>query len=108
MLTIGVDVGGTFTDFVVFDNLTNALSTRKIPSTPSDPAQAVLTGVGLVLDEAISPDQVDSFLHGSTITTNALLQRRGAKTGLFLTKGLRGIFQVQSQMTSGPAYSTNK
>lgn len=108
MLTIGVDVGGTFTDFVVFDEVTNSLSTRKVPSTPKDPAQAVLTGLGLVLDNGISPDQVNSFLHGSTITTNALLQRRGAKTGLFLTKGLKGIFQVQSQMTSGPAYSTTK
>ncbi len=108
MLTIGVDVGGTFTDFVVFDKVTNSLSTRKVPSTPRDPAQAVLTGVELVLGDGVSPGQINSFLHGSTITTNALLQRRGAKTGLFLTRGLKGIFQVQSQMTSGPAYSTTK
>lgn len=108
MLTIGVDVGGTFTDIVIFDEVTNSLSTRKVPSTPKDPAQAVLTGIGFALGHGIDPDQVNSFLHGSTITTNALLQRRGAKTGLFLTKGLKGIFQVQSQMTSGPAYSTTK
>ena len=108
MLTIGVDVGGTFTDFVVFDEAANALATRKVPSTPKDPAQAVLTGVNLILNDGIDPDQVNSFLHGSTITTNALLQRSGAKTGLFLTRGLKGIFQVQSQMTTGPAYSTTK
>ena len=108
MLTFGVDVGGTFTDFVVFDGKTNSLLTRKVPSTPNDPAQAVLTGVDMVMGDVDIVQYVDGFLHGSTVTTNALLQRRGAKTGLFLTLGLKGIFQVQSQMTSGPAYSTRK
>src|SRR5665213_1350610 len=108
MLTIGVDVGGTFTDFVILDRATNSILTRKVPSTPDDPSRAVLAGIDALLQGVSTRDQVDSFLHGSTITTNALIQRRGAHSGIFLTQGLKGIVQVQSQITFGPVYSLTK
>lgn len=106
MVTIGVDVGGTFTDFVVMDEHSNALTTRKVPSTPNNPSIAVLAGVDLLLELVESPAEITSFLHGSTITTNALIQHRGARMALLLTQNLRGIFQVQSQQRVGPRRST--
>src|ERR1700761_2987446 len=104
MVSIGVDVGGTFTDFVVLDDETNEISIKKVPSTPADPAEAILHGLELFIAEGLDTGNVASFLHGTTITTNALIQRRGCKAGLVLTRGLRGIYQVASQMRTGPEY----
>jgi N-methylhydantoinase A len=82
VINVGVDVGGTFTDFVVFDDQTRELTIRKVPSTPANPAEAILTGLREYFSESARPDEIGSFLHGTTITTNALIQRRGARCGL--------------------------
>ncbi|HVB04962.1 MAG TPA: hydantoinase/oxoprolinase family protein [Acidimicrobiales bacterium] len=106
MTTIGVDVGGTFTDFVVLGD-DGQLVTTKVPSTPEDPALAILEGLRLAASAHVtSPDL--RFLHGSTITTNALIQRRGADCALLVTRGLKGIVQVQSQLKVGPRHSMKR
>src|SRR5512135_3160814 len=83
-LRIGIDIGGTFTDFVIYDPASRNLETLKVLSTPSDPGQAVLDGLerlGVlgVASGARAAGQV-SIIHGSTVATNALLERKGART----------------------------
>ena len=74
---LGVDVGGTFTDLLLVDEATGATHRAKIPSTPEDQSRGVLAGIGKVCAAAgISPDRIAHVLHGTTIATNALLERR--------------------------------
>jgi N-methylhydantoinase A len=86
---LGVDVGGTFTDFLLLAD--GRLTTFKRPSTPSDPAAGVLAGIG---EMAALPDEV---VHGSTVATNAVLERKGARTGLVNTRGLRDVLEIGRQ-----------
>jgi N-methylhydantoinase A len=86
---LGVDVGGTFTDFLYWDG--SALRLAKRPSTPVDPSQAVLAGI---VDEGWSPQEV---VHGSTVATNTLLTRTGARTALITTKGFRDTLAIGRQ-----------
>ena len=83
---VGVDVGGTFTDFLVARE--GGLSLHKRPSTPRDPAQAVLAGLE---DLGLLPDEV---VHGSTVATNALLERKGARAALITTAGFRDVLLI--------------
>ena len=94
MQAIAVDTGGTFTDMVVLDQDTGALSVLKLPSTPSDPGQAIIDGLGEVFGGAVSPADVLSLSHGTTVGTNALLTGSGARVGLFLTEGYSAINDV--------------
>jgi N-methylhydantoinase A len=98
---LGVDVGGTHTDLVLFDPTTGALLVEKVASTPDNPARGVLAGVGNFLRRGIPPNEIDFFAHGTTITTNALLEMRGAKVGLLITKGFRAIQEIQNQARDG-------
>ena len=94
-LRIGIDIGGTFTDFVVFRPESRALETFKILSTPDDPSEAVLEGLEW-LQHLFTGKQV-SINHGSTVATNALLERKGAKTALVTTQGFRDVLQIGRQ-----------
>src|SRR5690348_2476332 len=98
---LGVDVGGTHTDLVLLDVATGGLMVEKVPSTPGNPALGVLDGVGRFLAAGIRPDEIEFFAHGTTITTNALLEMRGARVGLLITKGFRAIQEVQNQARDG-------
>lgn len=91
-LAIAVDIGGTFTDFVVYDHLDGHLSRLKVPSTPADPAQAVLDGL-----RRLAPTSNPSIIHGSTVATNALLERKGASTAFVTTKGFRDLLHLGRQ-----------
>ena len=91
-LFIGIDIGGTFTDFVLFDEAANQISTFKILSTPSRPAQAVLQGL-----KRIPSELPRSIIHGSTVATNALLERKGARTAFVTTKGFRDVLRLGRQ-----------
>ena len=93
---LGVDVGGTHTDLVLLDTVTGELSVEKVPSTPKNPAIGVLEGMANFIAKGIPPSQIGFFAHGTTITTNALLEMRGAKVGLLFTKGYRAVQEVQS------------
>lgn len=86
---LGVDVGGTFTDFLLWQN--GRLTVYKRPSTPDDPSRAVLAGLGEV---GWVPDEI---VHGSTVATNAVLERKGARTALITTKGFRDVLVIGRQ-----------
>ncbi|MCS7155323.1 MAG: hydantoinase/oxoprolinase family protein [Bacteroidota bacterium] len=88
---IGIDIGGTFTDFVVYEPETGRLWTFKRFSTPSNPAQAVLEGL-----RAIGPG-AHAIVHGSTVATNALLERKGARTAFVTTEGFRDLLHIGRQ-----------
>ena len=86
---LGVDVGGTFTDLLLLED--GRLRTFKRPSTPADPARAVVAGIA---EMGATPEEV---VHGSTIATNVLLERRGARAGLITTKGFRDVLEIGRQ-----------
>ena len=91
---IGVDIGGTFTDFICYDEDGNKVIIDKIPTTPETPEKAVIE----VIERNLSKDQlskVDFFLHGTTVGLNALLERKGSKVGLLCTKGFRDILEIR-------------
>jgi N-methylhydantoinase A len=94
---IGVDVGGTHTDLVASDATTGALRIEKLPSSPDNPARAVLQGLERLIDDGIDPAHMEFFAHGTTVTTNALLEGKGAKVGLLINDGYRAICEVQTQ-----------
>jgi N-methylhydantoinase A len=87
-LRVAVDIGGTFTDLVAYDEDTHDLTTVKTPSTPPDFIDGVMNALAKA---AIEPGEVTAFKHGSTIATNAIIERRGAKTGLVTTDGMRDV-----------------
>jgi N-methylhydantoinase A len=94
-MRIGIDIGGTFTDFVAFDEEKGTFNTYKVLSTPKNPAQAVFNGLE-ELDYGESP----FIIHGSTIATNALLERKGARTALISTQGFRDVIAIGRQVRS--------
>lgn len=94
---IGVDVGGTHTDLVASDATTGALRIEKLPSSPDNPARAVLLGLERLIDGGIDPADIEFFAHGTTVTTNALLEGKGARVGLLINDGYRAICEVQTQ-----------
>jgi N-methylhydantoinase A/oxoprolinase/acetone carboxylase beta subunit len=92
MLRIGIDIGGTFTDFVVYDSEEKLVKTFKILSDPANPANTVLAGL-----KNIDLKNCKQIVHGSTVATNALLERKGARTGLITTQGFKDILQIGRQ-----------
>jgi N-methylhydantoinase A len=87
-LRVAVDIGGTFTDLVAYDEETHELTTVKTPSTPPEFIDGVMNALAKA---GIQPGEIRTFKHGSTIATNAIIERRGAKTGLVTTKGMRDV-----------------
>jgi N-methylhydantoinase A len=98
---LGVDVGGTHTDLVLLDTQNGKLLVEKVASTPKNPALGVLDGVARLVARGIAPDDIGFFAHGTTITTNALLEMRGAKVGLLITRGYRAVQEIQNQARDG-------
>src|SRR5215467_12898559 len=94
---VTVDTGGTFSDFVYLNEETGELSIAKLPSTPDDPSRAILVGIEALLATAGEAADIGYFCHGTTVGTNALLEGKGAKTGLLVTEGFRGIYPVGEQ-----------
>src|SRR6516164_4694212 len=91
---LGVDVGGTFTDLVLVTQ-DGRVVTRKVLSTSSNYAEAIFAGIRDVLEEAgIAGDSVKELIHGTTIATNAIIERRGARTGLVTTEGFRDLLEI--------------
>lgn len=101
---VTVDTGGTFSDFVFFNEETGEISITKVSSTPKEPFQAVLNGVQELLDQGVAAKDISFFCHGTTVGTNTLLEGKGARTGLLVTAGFRGIYEVMEQTRGyGPA-----
>lgn len=92
---VGIDIGGTFTDFLLFDGETGRFSIAKTLTTPDEPARAVATGLTqLSMQTGIPVAQVDQIVHGTTLVTNALIERKGAVTALITTKGFRDALEI--------------
>jgi len=99
---LGVDVGGTFTDLLLFDEANGAFWRHKTPSTPHDSSVGILTGVEAICANAgIAPSDVGIFLHGTTVATNAVLEGKGARVGLIVTEGYRQIMQIARSFVPG-------
>ena len=95
----GFDIGGTFTDFVVIDVESGAIHTFKTLTTPHEPGAAVLEGWAVLLAElGITGAAIESAVHGTTLITNALIERDGAVTGLVTTQGFRDVLEMRKEM----------
>lgn len=89
--SVGVDVGGTFTDLVLFDPASGRLTVTKVPSTPANQAEGVMRGLHELLPDL---DRIARLVHGTTVSTNALLERAGATVGLVTTKGFLDTVEI--------------
>ena len=90
-LIVGVDIGGTFTDIVVWNEVAGTIKTHKVPSTRGDQSKGFIQGVS----EAADFGDVSTIVHGTTVGTNALLERKGARTGLITTAGFRDVLEMR-------------
>ena len=99
---LGVDVGGTFTDLLLVDEASGHTYMAKVLSTPEDSSVGVLNGIDRICEESnIDAKQVNQVMHGTTVATNAVLTRKGAKVGLITTKGYRQVLQVARSFCPG-------
>ncbi len=95
---LGVDVGGTFTDFVLLNEDNGRMEVGKTLTTPEDPSQAVIKGSGEILKRAGVPiEDLSTVIHGTTLVTNTLIERKGAPTGLMTTKGFRDVLETGNE-----------
>ena len=95
MIVLGVDVGGTFTDLILAYLTQQKLTIHKTPSTPSNPALGVVTGLHAICAKAgVTVAQIDSLFHGTTVGTNAMLEHSGAVTGMLTNEGFRDILHI--------------
>ena len=96
---LGVDIGGTFTDTVLINEVTGEIHIDKVLTTPDDPSRAVITLVQRLSDrENNSAGSIGGIIHGTTLVTNAIIERKGVKTGLITTKGFRDILEIGREM----------
>ncbi|MBC7635729.1 MAG: hypothetical protein H7251_09020 [Acetobacteraceae bacterium] len=95
---IGFDIGGTFTDFILLNTEARAIMLHKCLTTPEDPSVGALAGLAeLVAGAGIGLRDVGDIVHGTTLVTNALIERRGAKLGLITTQGFRDILEMGTE-----------
>ncbi len=99
MFRLGIDVGGTFTDFTLLNTEAGSAIHYKLPSTPQNPAESIRQGIPKLLAVAGIEGKALGFLgHGTTVATNMAIERRGARTGLVTTKGFRDVLEVGRQL----------
>ena len=95
---LGVDVGGTFTDLALWDEARGRLAVFKLPSVPRDPSEGILAGMRAILGrEGVPAARLGFVAHGTTVATNALLEKKGARTGLITTRGFRDLLEIARQ-----------
>ena len=92
---VGIDTGGTFTDLIAFEIDGGELRVAKVSSDPSDPSNAVMGALEELFGMGILPGDVASLVHGTTVATNAILEGKGVKTGLLITKGFRAVYEAR-------------
>lgn len=98
-IRIGVDVGGTFTDFVLVDERRDLIFTGKRLTTPRDPSAAITAGIERLLTESGTPiEQLHSIVHGTTLVANTVIERKGAKVGLVTTAGFRDSLEMAREI----------
>ena len=101
-IRIGIDTGGTFTDLVLFETESGRLVFHKVASTPDDPGRSLVRGIAEIIDRAgegveDGALEIELLVHGTTVATNAVLQRRGARAALITTAGFRDVLHIQRQ-----------
>ncbi len=89
---VGVDIGGTFTDLVLYDEASGRITVAKVPSTPSDQSAGLLSGIAAL---GIPVRDIGLIVHGTTVATNAVLERKGARCGLLMTEGFRDVLELR-------------
>jgi N-methylhydantoinase A len=95
MILIGVDVGGTFTDLILADTEKGRVAIHKLPTSAPDPSEGVLAGIrDLCTREDLRPQDIHYLFHGTTVATNAMLEHKGARTGMITTQGYRDIIHI--------------
>ncbi|MBK5099610.1 MAG: hydantoinase/oxoprolinase family protein [Desulfobacteraceae bacterium] len=100
---LGCDIGGTFTDFVLLDDLTGEIQIHKCLTTPSDPSDAVEQGIRALEQKAPGfVAKLDEVIHGTTLVINSIIERKGAKTGLITTKGFRDVLELGREIRYAP------
>jgi len=95
---LGIDVGGTFTDLYLWSEEEGRIVTHKVPSTPRDPSDAIVQGVQELLEKAqVGAGSIGYLSHGTTVATNTILQKVGAKVGMVTTRGFRDLLEIGRQ-----------
>ncbi|MGH6954469.1 MAG: hydantoinase/oxoprolinase N-terminal domain-containing protein, partial [Alphaproteobacteria bacterium] len=98
---VGIDIGGTFTDLVLC-LADHTIHVNKTSTTPSDPARAVIAGLETILRQAgVRPSEVEEIVHGTTVASNTILEKSGARTGVLATKGFRDVLEIGRIRTPG-------
>ncbi len=96
---IGVDIGGTFTDLALYEPAAGRLTKEKVLTTPDDPSEAVLHGIGMLLKRAgLASADVEVVIHGTTLVANALIERKGTPVALITTRGFRDVLEIGREM----------
>src|SRR5262249_42788471 len=98
-LTVGIDVGGTFTDLLAVDPVTNSVKLAKVPTTIDNQAIGFMAALA---SAGVAPTELQAVVHGTTTTTNALLERKIARVGLITTKGFRDVLELGRRTRSQP------
>src|SRR5690348_7471145 len=99
MIRLGVDIGGTFTDFIAVDSSTGRATVWKRLTTPHDPSEAVVAGISELLQAcAANPADVSVVVHGTTLVANALIERTGSRVALLSTRGHRDALEIGREL----------
>ncbi|HEU5439905.1 MAG TPA: hydantoinase/oxoprolinase family protein [Ktedonobacterales bacterium] len=109
-LRVGVDVGGTFTDIVVWDEESQRVHVLKTPSEPTEPAVGVARGVEAVLESAgAAAREITALINGTTVAVNTIIQRNGARVGLLVTQGFRDVLELRRvRLPGAPSFEADK
>ena len=100
---LGIDVGGTFTDLLLFDDDSGEMHLAKTPSTPADQSVGILTGIEkIVAETGVSTSAIRGLLHGTTVSTNIVLEEKGARVGLIVTENFEQVLHMARSQTPGP------
>lgn len=92
---IAIDTGGTFTDIVLLDRRNGRVWLEKVLTTPADPSVGSMEGFHQILDQAgVPPEEIEALVHSTTVATNAVIERKGAKTGLITTRGFKDLLEI--------------
>jgi N-methylhydantoinase A len=102
-MRLGIDIGGTFTDFVLLDDATGQVTTYKCLTTPRDPSDAIEEGIlGLAKQVPDHVERLEEIIHGTTLVINAIIERKGARTGLITTQGFRDVLELGREIRYAP------
>jgi N-methylhydantoinase A len=100
---LGIDVGGTFTDLLLFNEGSGEMRLLKTPTTPADQSVGILNGIQqLIAESNVSPRDIAALLHGTTVSTNIVLEEKGAKVGLLVTENFEQVLHLARSQTPGP------